>query len=64
MRAIVTLFPAGRVPPPTSTINHPAGITRATQSVVSLGDGGRVVVRAIQGAGSVHVILDVSGYFE
>jgi hypothetical protein len=60
----VTLFPAGRVPPPTSTINHPAGTTRASQAVVGVGDGGRVVVRAIQGSGSVHVILDVSGYFE
>jgi hypothetical protein len=60
----VTLFPVGRVPPPTSTINHPVGITRATQAVVGLGDGGRVAVRAIQGSGSVHVILDVSGYFE
>jgi hypothetical protein len=60
----VTLFPAGRVPPPTSTINHPVGITRATQAVVGLGDGGRIAVRAIQGSGSVHVILDVSGYFE
>jgi len=60
----VTLFPAGRVPPPTSTINHPAVITRAAQSVVSLGDGGQVAIRAIQPSGSVHVILDVSGYFE
>jgi hypothetical protein len=60
----VTLFPAGRVPPPTSTINHPGGITRATQSMVGLGDGGRVAVRAIQASGAVHVILDVSGYFE
>ena len=60
----VTLFPAGRVPPPTSTINHPVGTTRASQAVVGVGDGGRVVVRAIQGSGSTHVILDVSGYFE
>jgi hypothetical protein len=60
----VTLFPAGRVPPPTSSVNHPGGITRATQAVVELGDAGRVAIRAIQGSGSVHVILDVNGYFE
>jgi hypothetical protein len=60
----LTLFPAGRVPPPTSTLNQPGGITRATQAVVELGDAGRVAIRAIQGSGSAHVILDVSGYFE
>jgi hypothetical protein len=45
-------------------INYGAGQTRAAQAVVALDDTGFVVVRSGQSTGSVHLILDVTGYFE
>jgi hypothetical protein len=51
-------------PPASSVINYGAGQTRAAQAVVALDDTGFVVVRSGQSTGSVHLILDVTGYFE
>jgi hypothetical protein len=50
--------------PPASSINFSAGQTRANNTVTLLGPGGRLSILDGQAAGSVHVILDVSGYFE
>lgn len=47
-----------------STINYGLGQTRANSAVVTLGFEGEVVVRSDQQRGTVHVVLDVSGYFE
>jgi hypothetical protein len=58
------LYPAGTVLPLVSSINYSPGQTRANNAIVSLSPSGAIAVRCAQGAGSVHFILDVSGYFE
>jgi len=58
------VFPGGFPAPNASNANYVPGQTRANNAVVGLGAGGRLSVLASQGAGTVDVILDVSGYFE
>jgi len=49
----------------TSAVNFAAGQTRANNAVVALDAQGRVAVFCGQPTGgSVHMILDVNGYFE
>ncbi len=57
------LFAAGGAVPNASTVNYSAGQTRANNALVGIGPTG-LAVRAVQASGSVHVILDVNGYFE
>ncbi len=57
-------FPAGFPPPTASHANYEPGQTRANNLVVGLGTDARVGLLASQASGSVHVILDVNGYFE
>jgi uncharacterized repeat protein (TIGR01451 family) len=58
------LYGAGVTPPLVSTINYIAGQTRANNGVVALGAAGDFVVQSVQASGTVHVIIDVSGYFQ
>lgn len=58
------LFPAGGAEPLASSLNYTPGLTRANNAVVGLGAGGEIAVRVGQASGSVHVIVDVTGYFE
>jgi hypothetical protein len=63
----LTLFPAGRIPPDASTINFRAGVARANNAILPLGDEGDLDVECVMppGAGKrVDLVLDVSGYFE
>jgi N-acetylneuraminic acid mutarotase len=51
--------------PPSSSLNFSPGRTRANSAVISLaGDGTGTVTLQNASAGSVHVVLDVTGYFE
>jgi hypothetical protein len=50
--------------PGISTLNFTAGQTRANNGIVGLGAGGDLTLYSAQASGGVHVILDVSGYFE
>jgi hypothetical protein len=59
----LVVFPTGSSPA-TSTLNYQAGQTRGNNATVALGTGATVSVRATQASGSVHVILDVNGYFQ
>jgi hypothetical protein len=60
----VRLYPAGAAFPPTvSTLNYSASQTRANNAVASLNALGQVAVRCSP-SGTVHVIVDVNGYFE
>jgi len=60
----VRLFP-GRTPAPqASTLNYTAGTTRANDAIAALGTAGDLTALANQASGSVHLILDVNGYFE
>jgi len=50
--------------PPSSTINYRSGETQANDAIVALGQGSGVSVACGQASGTVHVILDVNGYFQ
>jgi uncharacterized repeat protein (TIGR01451 family) len=61
----VRLFPAGQAVPTTSTLNYAAGQTRANNAILVLSPGGETAVYVAQPAGTtVHLIVDVNGYFE
>jgi hypothetical protein len=63
----LTLFPAGYPVPLASTINFRAGIVRANNAILSLGDAGDIGVQcAMPPSPTNHVdfLIDVSGYFE
>ncbi|MFI5006917.1 MAG: FG-GAP repeat domain-containing protein [Solirubrobacterales bacterium] len=60
------LYPAGAPMPLSSTINFDTGRTRANNAVISLGTGGGISVRcdmSIVSTASVHMVVDVYGYF-
>jgi hypothetical protein len=60
----VRLFPGGTPAPLASTVNYRAGITRANNATAALGTAGDLTALASQASGTVHLILDVDGYFE
>ncbi|MCE7959496.1 MAG: hypothetical protein DYH06_16410 [Acidobacteria bacterium ACB2] len=60
----LTLFATGSAVPPTSTVNFGAGATRANNAVVPLGPDGSVTAVYGQVAGTVHLVLDVNGWFQ
>lgn len=50
---------------PTSTLNYPAALSRSNNVFVELTPTGDLDALAVQSAGTtVHLVLDVSGYFE
>jgi hypothetical protein len=60
----LTLYPAGHPKPLASTINFQAGQTRANNAVLGLSFTGAFAASPlVSGAGSVHLVIDVSGYF-
>ena len=59
----LTLFPADHPLPSTSTLNFQAGQVRATNAVLRLSSDGHLAAQAALAGGSVHLILDVNGYF-
>jgi hypothetical protein len=58
------LHSADTAAPGLATIEYGAGQTRAANSLVRLGAAGDFTVRCDQPTGTVHVIVDVVGYFE
>jgi hypothetical protein len=50
--------------PLASTINFRGGQTRSNNAIVPLSATGDLAVQCDMASGSVHLILDVSGYFE
>jgi hypothetical protein len=58
------LHPGGSALPPVSSISYSAGQTRANNAVIQVSMLGELAVFAGQASGTVHFILDVSGYFE
>ncbi len=60
---VVTFTPAGIVPMGASTISYGPGQTRANNAVAALGEGGAVLVHCAQASGTVHLVVDVSGWF-
>ncbi len=58
---------AGNASSPTSTVNFAANQTRSNNAAVRLstnGDGTIAITPVLAGGGTVHVILDVEGYYE
>lgn len=63
LQGSLTAWPGGLSTPLASTNSYNTGQTRATSAVLGLGNG-QLAVRPAQTSGSVHVIIDVNGYFE
>jgi len=59
------LYPAGAAALPlASSINFSVGQTRANNAIALLNDLGELAVQSSLFAGTVHLILDVNGYFQ
>lgn len=58
------IYPAGAGFPGTSAINYSAGQTRANNGTYGLSSSGELSVYANQSSGTVHFVLDVSGWFD
>jgi PKD repeat protein len=66
-RGRVTLYPGGIGAPVTSTLNFPAGVNRANNAIIPLAPDGAGTLGAlafVNGGGTVHLIVDVTGYFQ
>lgn len=60
----IRVFPAGAGLPLVSALNWNAGQTRANNAIIQLGASGDVTVHPDQPSGTVHLIIDVTGYFQ
>lgn len=63
----LTLHPSDQTAPVASTINFAAGQTRTNNAMASLAvtpAGNLTILPFVAGAGTVHAIVDVTGYFE
>jgi hypothetical protein len=62
----LSLFPGGTTPPRTSTINFATSQTRANNAVLRVASDGKATLSVLNGmaSGTVHLILDVNGYFQ
>ncbi len=58
------LHPGGTAVPLISSINYAAGQTRSNNAVLALSGTGQVAAFPAQASGTVHLILDVNGYFQ
>lgn len=58
------LHPAGTPSPDASSINYVAGATRANNAVLTLSPNGELAVDCRQPSGTVHLVIDIVGYFE
>jgi len=60
----LTLFPGGTILPLAATINYNVGNIRANNAIIPLGALDDITVHCGQGTGSVHLVVDVNGYFQ
>jgi hypothetical protein len=59
------LFPGDAATPNVATLNFVPGVTRANNAVVRLASSGSATLGIANfSAASVHVVIDVNGYFE
>lgn len=58
------VFAAGLATPETSIVNYGSGQTRAVFALVALGPDGEIDAFSGQATGTVHLVLDVTGYFK
>lgn len=57
----ISVYPTGSTVPTSSSINYRAGTVRAAQVIVAVGDLGRVSIQSRYG--SLHVVVDIVGWF-
>jgi len=57
------VYPLGIPSPLASTINFRARQTRANSAVLALGEDGALAARSLPPTGTVHLVIDVTGYF-
>jgi PKD domain len=61
----LTIYPADKTQPLASTINFNAGQTRANNAILPLSSDGTGGVNIYNGSGgTVHVVIDVNGFFQ
>ena len=62
----LSLFAGDSEPPQTSTLNFAAGKTRANNLTLKLDDSGTgtLAAQAVLGSGTVHLVVDVNGYYQ
>jgi hypothetical protein len=61
----ITLFPADSTQPLASSINFGTGQTRANNAVLALSSDGSGQIAIFSGSGgTVHLIVDINGYFQ
>jgi hypothetical protein len=60
----VTLFQGSTALPAVQTLDYSAGQTRANNAVLPLGAAGDITVHCGQSSGTVHLIIDLNGYFK
>jgi hypothetical protein len=60
----VTLYSTGQSVPPTYTIAFGAGQTRSNSTVIPLGPATSAFAVRNESGGTVHLTVDVTGYFE
>jgi hypothetical protein len=61
----LVLGPGGEPVPPTSTVSFTAGRDRATNAILKISNSDVLkVAPSVAGGGTVHVVLDVNGWFE
>jgi len=58
------IVPAGGSLPLVSTLNWRPGQTRANNAIALLGTGGAITVHVDQSSGTVHLVVDVVGYYK
>jgi hypothetical protein len=58
------LYASGQPRPLVSTLNYSAGQTRANNAVTGVSAPGSLSVYCSQASGSVHLVIDVNGYFK
>src|SRR5262249_14775038 len=58
------LFPTGQAVPTVSSINYATGQTRSNNALVPLSALGEMSAFVGQASGTVHLVIDVNGYFE
>jgi hypothetical protein len=62
----ITLFPADRLQPAIGTVSFPSGQTRGNNTLLLLSVAERAFLAfpSVTGNGTVHLVVDVNGYFE
>jgi hypothetical protein len=58
------LYASGAVAPLVSTINYRPGQTRANNAIAPIPPSEAIAVQCDQSSGTVHLIIDVNGYFQ